>query len=162
MKPVPTLTLILLLATAAGTQARVRTTQRQLSTNAPRLERIATQLNGDTIIDDDIPADAIELRGFVKRASDSKESFFVTSNLKQRISGLHLRLRYTTLDGQPLTEREVTIPVDLRPGETKLVAVKSFDIQRMFYYFGGPKPRKAATPFRVAFRLTGYDITIGH
>ena len=46
-------------------------------------------------------------------------------------------------------------------GETQLVAVRSFDVQRLFYYYGGPQPRKVATPFKVAFRLLGYDIPVG-
>ena len=66
------------------------------------------------------------------------------------------------MDDQLLTQRSVTIPVSLMPGETKLVSIKSFDIQRLFYYYAGPQPRKAATPFKVAFRLTGYDVPVGH
>ena len=54
------------------------------------------------------------------------------------------------------------MPVSLKPGESKLVSVKTFDVQRLFYYYAGPKPRKQATPFKVAFRLTGYDIPVGN
>ena len=53
------------------------------------------------------------------------------------------------------------VTVSLKPGETQLVAVRSFDVQRLFYYYGGPRPRKVATPFKVAFRLLGYDIPVG-
>ena len=49
----------------------------------------------------------------------------------------------------------------LKPGETKLVSVKSFDVQRLFYFYAGPQPRKQATPFKVAFRLVGYDVPVG-
>jgi hypothetical protein len=78
------------------------------------------------------------------------------------MSAVRLLLRYTTMNGEMLTQRTVTVPVDLKPGETKLVSVKSFDIQRLFYFYAGPRPRKSATPFKVAFRLTGYDIPVGH
>jgi hypothetical protein len=78
------------------------------------------------------------------------------------MSAVRLLLRYTTMGGEMLTQRVVNVPVSLRPGETKLVSVKSFDVQRLFYYYAGPQPRKQATPFKVAFRLTGYDIPVGN
>ena len=105
---------------------------------------------------------AVTLKGFSKRASDSKESFFITNNTTHRMSAVRLLLRYTTMSGEMLTQRAVTVPVSLLPGETKLVSVKSFDVQRLFYYYAGPKPRKQATAFKVAFRRTGYDIPVGN
>ena len=105
---------------------------------------------------------AVTLKGFSKRASDSKESFFITNNTSHRMSAVRLLMRYTTMQGEMLTQRTVTVPVSLKPGETKLVSIKSFDVQRLFYYYAGPQPRKQATPFKVAFRLTGYDIPVGN
>ena len=102
------------------------------------------------------------LKGYSKRASDSKESFFITNNTGHRMSAVRLMLRYSTMQGELLTQRTVTVPVSLKPGETKLVEVKSFDVQRLFYYYAGPQPRKQATPFQVAYRLTGYDIPVGN
>ena len=75
---------------------------------------------------------------------------------------MRLLLRYSTMDGNVLHERRVVVPVDLKPGETKLVSVKTFDVQHVFYYYGSGKPRKSATPFKVAYRLTGYDIPVGN
>lgn len=140
-------------------QARTRTTQSRLTTDAVAVETIVPAA-GDTATA--VYPAAITLRGYNKRASDSKESFFITNNLKHRISAVRLLLRYTTMDGTMLHERTVNVPVALGPGETQLVSVKTFDIQRMFYYYGGPKPRKSATPFKVAFRLQGYDIPVGY
>ena len=109
-----------------------------------------------------IDPNAVTLKGYSKRASDSKESFFITNNTSHRMSAVRLLLRYTTMSGEMLTQRSVTVPVSLKPGETKLVSVKSFDVQRLFYYYAGPRPRKQATAFQVAFRLTGYDIPVGN
>ena len=103
----------------------------------------------------------VTLRGYNKRASDAKETFFITNNTKHRISHVTLLLRYATLTGTMLHERTVTVPVRLRAGESQLVSIKSWDVQRLFYYYAGPKPRKMATPYKVAFRLTGYDIPVG-
>jgi len=155
------LTLILLL-TLAVVSARTRTTQKHLRAS----EMPVAVLNADDALLPDtltaVDANAVSLKGFSKRASDSKESFFITNNTAQRMSAVRLLLRYTTLNGELLHQRVVNVPVSLKPGETRLVSVKSWDVQRMFYYYGGPKPRKSATPFRVAFRLTGYDIPVGN
>lgn len=139
--------------------ARTRTTQSRLSTDAVVVEQLVPAA-GDTATA--VSQNAVTLRGYNKRASDSKESFFITNNLKYRISSVRLLMRYTTLNGAMLHEREVAVPVYLNPGETQLVSIKTFDIQRLFYYYAGPKPRKSATPYKVAVRLLGYDIPMGY
>ena len=142
--------------------ARTRTTRKNLHSNQVPVMALESS---DGLLPDSlacVDADAVSLKGYNKRASDSKESFFITNNTASRMSAVRLLLRYTTMDDQLLTQRSVTIPVSLMPGETKLVSVKSFDVQRLFYYYAGPQPRKQATPFKVAFRLTGYDIPVGN
>ena len=136
--------------------SRTRTTQSHLRTDNVPVEVLAT---GDSI--EGVNASDITLRGFAKRASDSKETFFVTNNTSRRISAVRLLLPYTQVDGTMLHEREVSVPVTLAPGQSQLVGITSFDRQRQFYYYGGPRPRKSATPFRVAYRLLGYDVPIG-
>lgn len=156
------LPLLLILLCVNTLDARTRTTRKNLrSVEVP----IALLESSDGLLPDsliDIDPNAVTLKGFSKRASDSKESFFITNNTKHRMSAVRLLLRYTTMKGELLTQRTVTVPVNLKPGETKLVEVKSFDVQRLFYYYAGPQPRKQATPFQVAFRLTGYDIPVGN
>ena len=143
--------------------ARTRTTRKNLqSLEVPVAVMDAADGLLPDSLDTDIDPNAVTLKGYSKRASDSKESFFITNNTKHRMSAVRLLLRYTTMSGEMLTQRTVTVPVSLKPGETKLVSVKTFDVQRLFYYYAGPKPRKAATPFQVAFRLTGYDIPVGN
>lgn len=152
--------LLLTLLVTTSTQARTRTTQNKLANAKAVIEQIdadSTAVDSITGID----PHAITMRGFSKRAGDSKESFFLTNNTRHRISHVRLLLRYSTLQGEVLHEREVDVPVSLKPGDTQLVAVRSFDVQRLFYYYGGPQPRKVATPFKVAFRLLGYDIPVG-
>ena len=153
---------MLLLLCVNTLDARTRTTRKNLqSLEVP----VMTLESTDGLLPDslaEIDPNAVTLKGYSKRASDSKESFFITNNTKHRMSAVRLLLRYTTMRGEMLTQRAVTVPVSLKPGESKLVSVKSFDVQRLFYYYAGPKPRKAATPFQVAFRLTGYDIPVGN
>ena len=156
------LMLILLCVNAIDADARIRTTRKNLhSTEVPV---ITLELTDDLLPDSLALVDpnAVSLKGFSKRASESKESFFITNNTSHRMSAVRLLLRYTTMNGEMLTQRTVNVPVNLKPGETKLVSVKSFDVQRLFYYYAGPQPRKQATPFKVAYRLTGYDIPVGN
>lgn len=156
------LSVILILLCVSTLDARTRTTRKNLrSTEVP----VAVIEQDDSLLPDSLVAvdpNAVTLKGFAKRASDSKESFFITNNTSHRMSAVRLLLRYTTMSGELLTQRAVTVTVSLKPGETKLVSVKSFDVQRLFYYYAGPQPRKQATPFQVAFRLTGYDIPVGN
>ena len=159
--PTPLLLLLLCISTIS-VDARVRTTRKNLRTaEVPvAVMEVADSLMADSLLQ--VDPNAVSLKGYSKRASDSKESFFITNNTKHRMSAVRLLLRYSTMTGEMLTQRTVTVPVSLKPGETKLVEVKSFDVQRLFYYYAGPQPRKSATPFQVAFRLTGYDIPVGH
>ena len=154
--------LLILCVSTLDVDARTRTTRKNLQ--SMEVPVVALEPNEDLLPDSlaDMDPNAVSLKGFSKRASDSKESFFITNNTNHRMSAVRLLLRYTTMQGEMLTQRTVNVPVNLKPGETKLVSVKSFDVQRLFYYYAGPKPRKQATPFKVAFRLTGYDIPVGN
>lgn len=145
---------------ALAATARTRTTQTQLKNNSQVIEQIPDANVPDSLLRD-IEPNAVILKGYSKKASDSRESFFVTNNTNHRISHIRLLMRYSQMNGEMLHERTATVEVDLKPGETRLVAIKTFDVQRLFYYYAGPKPRKSATPFKVAFRLVGYDIPVG-
>ena len=153
----------MLLLCISTLDARTRTTRKNLKASEVPVAMVEAD---DALLPDSIDLEldpnAVSLKGYSKRASDSKESFFITNNTSHRMSAVRLLLRYSTMNGEMLTQRTVSVPVSLKPGETKLVSVKSFDVQRLFYYYAGPAPRKQATPFKVAFRLTGYDIPVGH
>ena len=162
LPPLVLLMLIVLCISALDMDARIRTTRKNLrSTEVPVVALEAD----DALLPDSLAQldpNAVTLKGFSKRASESKESFFITNNTGHRMSAVRLLLRYTAMSGEMLTQRTVNVPVNLKPGETKLVSIKSFDVQRLFYYYAGPQPRKQATPFKVAYRLTGYDIPVGN
>lgn len=156
------LLLLVLCVNTLDVDARTRTTRKNLRSLEVPVVALET---ADNLLPDSLAQldpNAVTLKGFSKRASDSKESFFITNNTSHRMSAVRLLLRYTTMNGEMLTQRTVTVPVNLKPGETRLVSIKSFDVQRLFYYYAGPQPRKQATPFKVAFRLTGYDVPVGN
>ena len=152
--------LALLMVIVVVAMGRTRTTQTQLKNNSQIVEQIPDASVPDSLLLE-LEPNAVTLKGYSKKASDSRESFFVTNNTNHRISHVRLLMRYSQMNGEMLHERIATIEVDLKPRETRLVTVKTFDVQRLFYYYAGPKPRKSATPFKVAFRLVGYDIPVG-
>lgn len=158
MKRLIFLTLLMVIVVIA--MGRTRTTQAQLKNNSQIVEQIPDASVPDSLLLE-LEPNAVTLKGYSKKASDSRESFFVTNNTNHRISHVRLLMRYSQMNGEMLHERIATIEVDLKPRETRLVTVKTFDVQRLFYYYAGPKPRKSATPFKVAFRLVGYDIPVG-
>ncbi len=158
MKRLIFLTLLMVIVVVA--MGRTRTTQAQLKNNSQIVEQIPDASVPDSLLLE-LEPNAVTLKGYSKKASDSRESFFVTNNTNHRISHVRLLMRYSQMNGEMLHERIATIEVDLKPRETRLVTVKTFDVQRLFYYYAGPKPRKSATPFKVAFRLVGYDIPVG-
>lgn len=151
---------LLAMVVAVAATARTRTTQTQLKNNSQIVEQMPDTWVPDSLLCD-LEPNAVTLKGYSKKASDSRESFFVTNNTNHRISHVRLLMRYSQMNGEMLHERIATVEVDLRPHETRLVAIKTFDVQRLFYHYAGPKPRKNATPFKVAFRLVGYDIPVG-
>lgn len=141
-----------------GTFGRTKTSVHKLSSTRMELECITTDTDS---VPEGVNPNAISIKGYTKKASDSKEAFFVTNRTDRTISQIKIRLRYTTLTGEQLHERVATVNVTLRAGETRLVTIKSWDIQRQFYYYAGAKPRKKASPYKVAYRLIGYSLPIG-
>lgn len=135
--------IILTVVVAFLSMARTRTTQSQLKNNSLLVEQIPDVAVPDSLLHD-LEPNAVTLKGYSKKASDSRESFFVTNNTKHRISHIRLLMRYSLMNGEMLHERTATVEVDLRPGETRLVAIKTFDVQR--FSITTPAPSLARVP----------------
>ena len=94
----PTLLAVLLIVLSVSQlDARTKTTRKNLrSIEVP----VVTLDADDGLLPDSlaqVDPDAIAIKGFSKRASDSKESFFVTNRTSHRMSAVRLLLRYTTM-----------------------------------------------------------------
>ncbi|UKI43839.1 MAG: hypothetical protein L6U16_12885 [Porphyromonadaceae bacterium] len=142
-----------------GTFGRTKTSVHKLSSTRMELECITTDADS---VPEGVNPNAISIKGYTKKRERQQGGvFFVTNRTDRTISQIKLRLRYSTLTGEQLHERVATVNVTLRAGETRLVTIKSWDIQRQFYYYAGAKPRKKASPYKVAYRLIGYSLPIG-
>lgn len=102
----------------------------------------------------------ITLRGFVKRASDYRESFVAINNSSFRITGLRLLFRYYGSGGSVIAERTVEVKCDIMPGKEQRLKVKSFDGNHEYHYLYGSRPRLKSAPFDVAYRVLRYDVAV--
>ncbi len=150
--------IILCALASVGAFSRTKTTIHKLTGAHAEIDTIAADAME---VPEGIDLNAITIKGYSKKASDSKETFFVTNNTQHRISQIKIRLRYSAIDGKLLHERVATVNVTLRAGETQLVAIRSWDLHRQFYYYAGTKPRKSASAYKIAYRLIGYSIPVG-
>lgn len=112
-------------------------------------------------------ADSIKFSGFDKAANSSKESFFISNASEMIVTGLTIRLEYTDNSGKMLHSRVEMPEVNIPPGETRKVDIKSFDSQGSFFYHKSNPPRashsrKYATPFRVRIILLDVMLEPSH
>lgn len=100
----------------------------------------------------------IKISGYEKRASDYRETFFITNNTLYTISGVELKLNYSLTDGTQLHQYTKMIRVEIPAGETRKVDISGFDTQRQFYYYKSKAPRKGGKPYKVTIMVLRYDI----
>lgn len=113
----------------------------------------------DTIIAGDEP-NAITIAGYDKPLRSANETFFITNRSSYNISGLRIRIKYLDTHGRTLHQRECLIPIDIPSGETRQAKIKSWDIQRSFYYKMSTKPKRAdGTPFDVECLIISATLT---
>lgn len=144
----------LLVATlfSAATLSAQRTTRSRLKASAVT-EKTSPKADFDTVA---TAADSLlfSFSGYEKTLRSPKETFFVTNSSDSTVNRLSLLITYKDMKGRVLDTREVTVNVDLAPGATRRVDLRSWDRQNVFYYHLSPMPRSShATPYRVAIAL---------
>lgn len=137
--------LLLLLLTPCGVNARL-----------PKLKRAKaasdTVVTGDTIT---ASTASISLAGYDKPNSATRETFFVTNNLRgdSLLLWFEVELTYTDMAGRMLHKRVVAKSCSIPSGETRLIEVSSWDRNNNFHYHRSTPPlRRASSPYRVASR----------
>lgn len=97
----------------------------------------------------------VAVNGFEKALRSSTESMFVTNSTGRDISSLYLDITYLDMKGRMLHRNAQWIEADIPAGETRMVYVRSFDRQNLFYYHLSPQPKRAsrATPFKVSVEV---------
>lgn len=103
---------------------------------------------------------AVDMLGFDKRMSDTKESFLLRNNTPYRLSRVVLKMIYRTPDGQMIDYRTRMVDCDLLPRSTRKCEIESFDRSKNYYHVDSPPSRVSGRPFKVSFQLLRYDIVI--
>jgi len=141
-------------------EARVKTTRKGLGQKTI-LENI---ICGDTMPEDtsvnNVKTGIIIVKGYIKRAGDNQESFFLTNNTGEYLGHTTLTFLYTDTKGAMLHKRTENVECNLENGETRLLKIQSFDKQHRFYYYLGPRPRKSAIPYMVKVHIESYEIRV--
>jgi len=148
---------IMLLASIVVAQTKTIGTQSNSQFNMP------SPLLVDTALTPEVPFTpmAVSMHGYAKRLGDSKESFILRNETHNyRISRVLLKLLYTTADGSLLHAREELVDCDIAPGMTQMVAIKSFDTSKIYYYYTMPPKRASGTPYRIRYDVLRYDIVV--
>ncbi len=106
----------------------------------------------DTIVP---AAGTVVVAGFEKPLREKKETMFITNNLSREITSVTLQINYLDSKQRQLHQADHSIWVDIPPGETRRIEIKSFDRSKLFYYHktaltGRPKQ---ATPFWVDVKV---------
>lgn len=117
----------------------------------------------DTTLTPEVPFTpmAVSMHGYTKRLSDNKESFILRNETHNyHISRVLLKLVYIAEQGTVVHSREELIDCDIAPGMTQMIAIKSFDTSKIYYYHTTPPQRALGTPYRVKYDILRYDIVV--
>lgn len=104
---------------------------------------------------------AVSMHGYAKRLSDNKESFILRNETHNyRISRVLLKLVYITMQGAVMHTREELVECDIAAGMTQMLAIKSFDTSKLYYYHTMPPQRASGTPYRIKYDILRYDVVV--
>lgn len=149
-------TILCLLVAAAflpAVSASAQRTTRSRLKPAQQSEKVSAKAALDTVA---TAADSLlfSFSGYEKTLRSPKETFFVTNLSDSIVDRLALAITYKDMKGRTLDSREVSVDIDLPPGATRRVDIRSWDRQNVFYYHLSPVPRSShATPYRVSVSL---------
>lgn len=92
--------------------------------------------------------------GYDKPNRATRETFFITNGTADSIEAVNLTFDYFDMNGRQLHSATHTVRVQLPAGQTRNVAVSSWDRNNAFHYMLSPAPtRRASTPYRVSSRV---------
>ncbi len=147
-----TIALIIAAATVVGLTAKtVKTTQKNLT---PTKEAASlSTVKPETLVIDSVSPDSVVVRGFDKPLYSVKESFLVTNKYSRRITSVKLAIDYIDIADRTFHSRTVSVDCQIPAGATRQLSIKSFDLQKSYYYIRSRRPRAQSTPFQVAITV---------
>ncbi len=103
---------------------------------------------------------AVDMLGYDKRLTDTKESFLLRNNTSYHLSRVVVKLVYRSPDGTMINYRTCTVECDLLPHSTRRCELPSFDTSKSYYHVDSPPSRASGRPFKVTFQLLRYDVVV--
>lgn len=143
----------LCLLSATGIANAQRTTRRPLRVRqaAEAVTDSTMRLPLDTILS---PGTLVIVSGYEKPLRSLRETMHVTNLDSLRpLKSLSVDIVYLDVDSVQVHHRQLDLDCDIPPGETKMIAFRSWDVQNRFYYIGGPEPRSDAYPFSIRLNV---------
>lgn len=120
-----------------------------------------TVIHRDSIGSDfDSIADKISFYGFDKTVTSAFESFFIVNGSDSTVSSISVDISYLDMKGRQLHRRTVSFECDIPPRQTRRQDVRTWDIQKSFYFHQSVKPHRQATPFKVHFSLRSIGFSV--
>lgn len=144
--------IVLILIALSFAMVAQRTTRRGLHAKAEAAPAQVRPLY-DTIVAPG--ADRIETRGYDKPLRSRRETFFATNTGNVPVHRIAFTISYFDTDRRMLHRASHNVAVDIPAGESRLVGVRSWDVQQTFYYVHSAVAHKSpsATPFDVAIAV---------
>lgn len=97
------------------------------------------------------------LTGYDKPLRSTTESMFIKNLTGRHILSVTLHLEYLDMSGRQLHLRDVTIPCDIPPGQTRQITFRSWDRQKSFVYHRSQRPRRADySPYKINASVSTY------
>lgn len=145
--------LILFMLLGVATVDAQRTTRHRLKVETSEPVDTLSQLfeELDTLR---LPGDLVSVSGYEKPLMSRRESFHLTNASEYDIVELTAVISYLDFQDKELHKREVNIIADVPAGSTRLLTFPSWDTQNMFYFDGGPVPRRQAYPYHIALTIS--------
>ena len=130
---------------------------KNVATKTKKIPGVEIVLNDTTLVLDDKGTALIEdlskikFTGYEKEINSRMESFIMVNPGAFKITGFRTRVDYLDMQGRPFHSVVLEELIDVPPGESRRMDVKSWDLQHTYYYYLGNEPRKVAVPFQVEF-----------
>lgn len=145
-------------ANARKIRTKLPTTRHTLADKDSLPDLIYVLTDNDSTAEFDSIKNLIRFYGYDKTANSSMESFFMVNGCDFNLTRMGLEITYLDLQGRQLHQRLVEFECILPPHQTRRKDIKSWDIQKAFYFHRSAKPRRQATPFDVEIRIKSLSI----
>ncbi len=151
MKPLVIIATLTVIAAALPSEAQRSTRQRLKSAPAAAATANAPY---DTIFTE-ADSTAFAFSGYEKTLRSTRESFYVSNHTDSVIDRITVEVTYLDMQGRMLDRRTADIDITIEPSETRKAELRSWDSQKVMYYYRSPKPRSSAqaTPYKLKIRL---------